>query len=352
MSSRDILSVGSRCSVCPLVDFLPFTCPHCAQTFCSDHIRTHACPDTSTASTSAGPSTAAWSKQTRCPVQGCERVTIESVAGITADADGGTSSGQVADIAKEVRCPGCGGAFCVVHRQQAAHACSAPEDFNDRHEAFLLRRSHAQEVLARTFPDQAARSIPKPPPQRDVVRPPPSATTSGGRLGPSPDLPPTAVSSGTTSQTQTQVPAQTQSKTKSKAEKLYDMHLRKLRSLAKPLDSKQRDGDKRFFEWGTGDVENARKWADSGKWERGKLERSWVLQETPTGKVLDLLIAASRTSRPTSTSASDPAQTLSLICLSSPPDAPRSLALLDLSRPAREQIFEGGVVLLVRGWTD
>jgi hypothetical protein len=56
------------------------------------------------------------------------------------------------------------------------------------------------------------------------------------------------------------------------------MHLRKLRSLAKPLDPKQRDGDKRFFEWGVGDVETARMWADSGKWEGGRLERSWVLQ--------------------------------------------------------------------------
>ncbi|RSH92318.1 hypothetical protein EHS25_008733 [Saitozyma podzolica] len=278
------------------------------------------------------------------PVQGCERVTIESVAGITADADdGGTGSAQVADIAKEVRCPGCGEAFCVVHRQQAAHACSAPEDFNDRHEAFLSRRTHALEVLARTFPDQAARSIPKPPPQRDVVRPPSAMTTSRGS-----DQPPTAVSSSSTTQTQ----IQDNGKTKSKAEKLYDMHLRKLRSLAKPLDPKRRDGEKRFFEWGIGDVENARKWADSGKWEGGKLERSWVLQETPTGKVLDLLIAASKTSRPISTSPSEPAQTLSLVCLSSPPDVPRSLAPLDLSRSAGEQIFEGCVILLVRGWTD
>jgi hypothetical protein len=152
-----------------------------------------------------------------------------------------------------------------------------------------------------------------------VVRPPPAMTTSRGS-----DQPPTAVSSSSTTQTQ----IQDNGKTKSKAEKLYDMHLRKLRSLAKPLDPKRRDGEKRFFEWGIGDVQNARKWADSGKWEGGKLERSWVLQvsstlmrtarpprnslrnaqETPTGKVLDLLIAASKTSRPISTSPSESAQ--------------------------------------------
>jgi AN1-like zinc finger protein len=48
--SRDqqMLAVGSQCShpSCHLVDFLPFKCQHCANSYCADHFKpaSHSCP--------------------------------------------------------------------------------------------------------------------------------------------------------------------------------------------------------------------------------------------------------------------------------------------------------------------
>jgi predicted nucleic acid binding AN1-type Zn finger protein len=43
-----LLSVGKQCSApsCHLVDFLPFKCQHCEESFCGDHFKTvdHNCP--------------------------------------------------------------------------------------------------------------------------------------------------------------------------------------------------------------------------------------------------------------------------------------------------------------------
>ena len=43
-----LLSIGQQCSDphCLLVDFLPFKCQHCAQSFCGDHfkVEAHKCP--------------------------------------------------------------------------------------------------------------------------------------------------------------------------------------------------------------------------------------------------------------------------------------------------------------------
>ncbi|KAG7797844.1 hypothetical protein KL944_004665 [Ogataea haglerorum] len=34
---ESLLDIGRLCSVCQRVDFLPFTCPHCSTSFCTDH---------------------------------------------------------------------------------------------------------------------------------------------------------------------------------------------------------------------------------------------------------------------------------------------------------------------------
>ncbi|KAH3671608.1 hypothetical protein OGAPHI_000311 [Ogataea philodendri] len=34
---ESLLDIGRLCSVCQRVDFLPFTCPHCSVSFCTDH---------------------------------------------------------------------------------------------------------------------------------------------------------------------------------------------------------------------------------------------------------------------------------------------------------------------------
>lgn len=63
---------------------------------------------------------------------------------------------------------------------------------------------------------------------------------------------------------------------KSKAEKMYEIELRKLRSLAKPLDSKmQATGERRFFQWGIGDSDDVKKWEGGGKIDK-KWEKVWV----------------------------------------------------------------------------
>lgn len=63
---------------------------------------------------------------------------------------------------------------------------------------------------------------------------------------------------------------------KTKADKLRDIHIRKLRSLAVPLDPKMRlDGERRFFEWSIVKKEDVGIWQSDGKL-RGKLDRVWV----------------------------------------------------------------------------
>jgi len=66
-------------------------------------------------------------------------------------------------------------------------------------------------------------------------------------------------------------------KSKSKAEKLLEIELRKLRSLAKPLDPKMRaDGERRFFQWAVGSTADIEVWKEKGKIDK-KWEKVWVL---------------------------------------------------------------------------
>lgn len=113
------------------------------------------------------------------------------------------------------------------------------------------------------MPQHAGRINAKPPPGRDVERKPPE---------PSPRA--------TDSKDALPVEQHVVTKVKTKAEKLYEMHLRKLRSLAKPLDPSQQgseERERRFFEWGTEQRgQGAEAWEKEGKVE-GKLERVWVM---------------------------------------------------------------------------
>ena len=154
------------------------------------------------------------------------------------------------------------------HRAQTSHECSAPLDLTARQDAALLRKARAQEVLTRTMPEHAGRVIPKPPPGRDDKRVRPESQASHRPL--SATGTPVAIP-----------PDKESSKVKSKAEKLYEMNIRKLRSLAKPLDPAQKgQGEKRFFEW-AGDErgEGIGKWEKEGKWDR-KVERVCVMTVT------------------------------------------------------------------------
>lgn len=102
-----LLDVGKSCVVCSTVDFLPFICPRCSRTLCRNHVQSHACDGESAAieeNPVAGPSS--FTRKTRCEVKGCEKASIEAIGG---------REGEVLaedEIAREVRCHGCSGAYC------------------------------------------------------------------------------------------------------------------------------------------------------------------------------------------------------------------------------------------------
>lgn len=107
-ASMSLLAPGTRCSSCTLVDFLPLLCPSCDLPFCPNHIYIHQ-PCSSLGSTSShGVAVGKLDRGKKtCEKEGCERETIESVAGVSGrDEEEGI-------IAREVRCEGCGGAFCT-----------------------------------------------------------------------------------------------------------------------------------------------------------------------------------------------------------------------------------------------
>jgi len=57
---------------------------------------------------------------------------------------------------------------------------------------------------------------------------------------------------------------------------MYEIEFRKLRSLARPLDSKmQATGERRFFQWSIGVSEDVEKWQGGGKIDK-KWEKVWV----------------------------------------------------------------------------
>lgn len=67
---------------------------------------------------------------------------------------------------------------------------------------------------------------------------------------------------------------------KTKEDKLWDIHLRKIKMSAKPLDPKQKaDQDRRFFELKSGVTgkDEVDGWMKSGKMP-GTLEKLWVHQ--------------------------------------------------------------------------
>ncbi|WVR04779.1 hypothetical protein IAU60_001791 [Kwoniella sp. DSM 27419] len=319
-----MLTPGAKCSVCPLVDFLPFDCPSCHRIYCSNHIASHGCQDDAESSTQAVGKLSRGKKT--CEVTSCQRESIESVAGVSDTAE--------VDMAREVRCTGCGGAYCVEHRSQAAHSCTAPLVHHQRHDAFLERRAKARELVSQHFPDHGSRVIPKPPPPRDIIRKKPP---SPERLPPSLQarLDPAPESSGPTAA----------SRVKTKAEKLWDIHLRKVRSMATPLvKGAKAEGERRFFEWSI-DLSQARVdvWRETAKMN-GKPDRAWVPIDMPVGKMMDLIIAAGKVNRPKT--ASDPP--LQLLCLYPEPDGPRTVNTLSLSEPAGSQVVEGSLVVLVK----
>jgi hypothetical protein len=147
------------------------------------------------------------------------------------------------------------------HRNQGAHDCTAAKDYTIKQDAAAVRKAKAQEVLRKTMPGKAGKEIPKPPPPRDT-------TTK---------LPPTNVTV-TADEKDARPATEIVKKSKTKAEKLHEVQLMKLRSMAQSLPSgKHVDvSRRRYFEWciaKSGDVES---WVSSGKWSGIKPDRVYA----------------------------------------------------------------------------
>lgn len=263
------------------------------------------------------------------------------------------------------------------HRSQDSHSCSAPRPRDEYYISLAERQVFARETLANAFPAQAGRVIPKPPPARNIVRDPP-VDVPGDTLPPMPPQPITAAS---------RVPA-------SKADKLRALTVRKMKSLAKPVDVKMANTpmeDRRYFTWEVDEsgeqlgnwnaltavekeVMIGKRLVDGGK---EKAEQLWApsvrphrrpfsdVQNMSAGRVLDLLAKqaklrhihdptdATQASEDAIRSLTDTRQNLGLVALSNPPLAPattpRSWQRLDLSKTLSSQIEDCVRLLVVRG---
>ncbi|KAL1407312.1 hypothetical protein Q8F55_006734 [Vanrija albida] len=345
-----LLDVGGQCYACTLIDFLPFTCPSCTHVFCANHIHGHGCvsPDAP-----AGPSV----KRRRgvCARGGCENETIESIGGLEEGLDG-------VGIAREVRCAGCADAFCISHRSQDAHACPAPRFYDARHDATIARREKAKELLAKNFPQQAAKERLTMPKQVDRTR--------SSKLEESKPVPDTRAAA-TETQVQATPPAAAAPSTPAAPrpagpeDKLFKAHLMTIRSLAKPLEprfaSVSRD-ESVAIEWVVDESgSKLRSWAEqpAGKYNPkaaglalagppAKPTRAWVPLSTPIGKLFDSLVAQGKVARPKD--AADAKQAVSLLKVSTQPVSSREPVVLDLSQAVEGQISSGDVLVLVRGW--
>ncbi|KAL7419362.1 AN1-type zinc finger protein 1 [Cryptotrichosporon argae] len=322
-----LLDVGRACAACDNVDFLPFVCPACTNTFCSAHIHTHACTAASTSSTPSSLGRLGRAKAP-CPVVGCQRETIESVGGL----GGGTGTG----IARQVRCPACGGAFCVAHREQSSHGCTGPSLTDARHDALIAHQARGRETLA------AHGIVPKPkipmPAQRDTAKRPADVSP--------PSMPATQAATPGASATdleRVQGPALKPKRTKEDV--LWDVHVRKVKSAAKPLIKGAKAIDvaqRRSVAWAVLDAARVAQWQKGTKSD--KAEKAWVPLDMPAGRVFDLLFDLSRTPRPPNA-----AEVCKLLVLPSNPREPRASRQINLSLPLAGQCADGDAVVLVRG---
>ncbi|WWC86739.1 uncharacterized protein L201_001617 [Kwoniella dendrophila CBS 6074] len=359
-----IISQGSKCTLCSLVDFLPFTCQECSLVYCKEHISSplHQCLIKSLEGSTSYSKPGKLNRGKKlCGFSGCERESIESIAGI------GLSGKE--EIAKEIRCTGCQRAYCVEHRLQISHNCTAPLDHNVRHDAFLERRLKAKALISKQFPEYKDRIIPKPPPGKDVdIRqkleskdPSNTASTSLHTQKQSQ----TTISSSEASSPNIPQPKVVEvqvepikPKAKSKAEKLWDIHLKKIRMTSEPLNkgssTLSESIERVFFEWQIDLTQNkVKNWKVIGKSDikTEKPNRAWVSHDMPIGKILDLIIERGQVKR--SSNNNDPTQTLRLLSLYPIPDGERQITQLELSKSAKDQIPQGSLIVLIRGkWDD
>lgn len=118
------------------------------------------------------------------------------------------------------------------HRAQDAHACSAPRFYDARHDTTIARREKAKELLAKHFPQQAAKERLTMPKQVDRTRSSkPDASTPATSTKAAATEPPATVTPPIETPATPAPP-----RPAGPEDKLFKAHLMTIRSLAKPLE--------------------------------------------------------------------------------------------------------------------
>nr|XP_019008317.1 uncharacterized protein I206_06874 [Kwoniella pini CBS 10737]OCF47098.1 hypothetical protein I206_06874 [Kwoniella pini CBS 10737] len=318
-----ILTPGSKCTLCNLIDFLPFTCTLCKLIYCKEHIQSplHKCLESTSEATTSSSSNLKPGKLNRgkikCNLKECQNESIESLSGYIEELRSNN------DIAKKINCEGCLKSFCIKHRSQISHSCSKPLIENSRYDSFLKRQLKAKEIINKQFPEFKNRIIPKPPPSKDIIKKElksnklPSTSSSSvvelDKLNSE-----NTISNKIINNEISKTMIMTKTKTKTKDDKLWDINLKKLRMTSESLINKEIKIDNSlkitFFEWII-DIEQNKlnklnfkngKWLLENNQSNLKFNKNWINSEIPIGKLFDLLIEKGKIKR--SLNKDDPAQ--------------------------------------------
>ncbi|KIM89220.1 hypothetical protein PILCRDRAFT_84955 [Piloderma croceum F 1598] len=135
-----LLSIGQQCSdpSCLLVDFLPFKCQHCTQSFCGDHfkVEAHKCPKYDESKHNrVAPSCPLCNNPVAIPLNQDPNIRMEQHINTECSVMTGkrqTKSGPVCARAKcgkvlfaPINCKNCNQQFCPSHRFPADHSCTS-----------------------------------------------------------------------------------------------------------------------------------------------------------------------------------------------------------------------------------
>ncbi|EJD53422.1 hypothetical protein AURDEDRAFT_180921 [Auricularia subglabra TFB-10046 SS5] len=135
-----LVDVGSRCSSCGTVDFLPIRCAICTREYCGNDIHGHPCSPPHPEPQPAPPAPVQSQRLERCAFQPCDRLSLDSMS-----------------VHAQVLCPACARAFCAYHREPASHQCVPLP-----HEPEEPRNAEARAILRKHFPDLPQQSSPAP----------------------------------------------------------------------------------------------------------------------------------------------------------------------------------------------
>ncbi|KAJ8523189.1 hypothetical protein ONZ45_g323 [Pleurotus djamor] len=137
-----LLSIGKQCSdpACLLVDFLPFKCQHCEQSYCGEHfkVEAHKCPSYDESKFDRiAPNCPLCNSPVAIPPNQDPNIRMEQHltrdCSVMTGKDAKSRSGPVCARVKcgktliaPIKCTQCKQQFCPAHRFPADHACASP----------------------------------------------------------------------------------------------------------------------------------------------------------------------------------------------------------------------------------